>query len=91
MPVPAAPSLRELAAMGGDDIKRALQRIKNGDPHRFANLFGSIGGTGGALVASTLGKVLGNRERWTATLVGTVLGTYPPAFAGYAIDRLIDP
>jgi len=90
MPQPPPPSVAELVAIGSDDVKSAVSRIRNGQPHRFANLFGSVGGTTGAAFGSALGKAFSDRGRWTTTLVGTVLGTYPPAIVGAVIDKIVD-
>ena len=89
-PVPEAPTLRQLASWGADDVKAALQRIKKGEPHRFANLFGSIGGTSGALLGGAVSKFTSDRAGWAAVLIGTTVGTYPPAIGGFLIDRIID-
>lgn len=90
LPVPPPPSERDLLVIGADDVKASVSKLVHREPHAFANLFGSVGGTTGAVMGSSLGRVFGDRGRWTAIMAGTILGTYPPAFAGFAIDKLVD-
>ena len=90
MPIPAPPTVRHMIEMGGDDIGRAIERIKKGEPHRFANLFGAVGATSGGALGAAIGTMLGDRNAWAATLLGIVSGAYPSAIAGLVIDKVID-
>jgi hypothetical protein len=89
-PVPPPPGVGQVLSWARDDIERAVDRVRSSEPHRFANLFGSVGQAGGALTGAVIGKLLPDRGAWTALLVGTLLGAYPPAIAGAAIDKLVD-
>jgi hypothetical protein len=90
MPVPPPLSERDILRVGAEDVKASVSMLVHARPHAFANLFGSLGGTTGAVVGSSLGRLFGDRGRWTAIMAGTILGTYPPAFAGFAIDKVVD-
>jgi len=90
LPIPAPPTVRSMIDMGSNDIARAIDRIKKGEPHRFANLFGAIGATSGGAIGAALGAMMGDRKAWTATLIGIVSGAYPPALAGFVIDKVAD-
>lgn len=90
LPLPDPPKVRDMLELGAGDVTRSIDRIRGGEPHRFANLFGAIGGTSGGAFGAAIGKLLPERGAWTATLIGTIVGTYPPAIVGAAIDRVID-
>ncbi len=89
--LPTAPTTQAMVQMARDDIRRSLQRFKEGKPNRFANLFGSIGALGGVVAASIASKNKDDRGKWSAVIVGATIGTYPAAFAGFLIDKVVDP
>ncbi len=90
IPLPPAPTLKDTFAWAKDDVMRSIERIKKGEPHRFANLFGSLGGMGGAVTGAAIGRLLGERQAWATVLAGAVIGTYPPALAGFLLDKVVD-